>query len=244
MRRTLRASLAGGKCAQRFGTLGNRSVTIRRSHRAMLKRDPFSFRRRAEHTMGMPALLDDPHHKWTVDEVWALPDKPGERYECVDGELLVSPSPRWSHQRAVGWLYAHLLRYAGDPPRAGEVMLAPTDVRLDDFTLVQPDLFVAPLIGGRRPNSPTECPRFMLVIEVLSPSSQRADRVIKRRRYQRAADAYWIIDPDARLVERWLPNDERPEILTESINWQPTGRSEPLVVDLPALFREASGEAP
>ena len=52
------------------------------------------------------------------------------------------------------------------------------------------------------------------------------------------------MDLDARLVERWLPDDERPEILTESISWQPAGRSEPLVVDLPALFREAFGEAP
>jgi len=194
--------------------------------------------------MGMPAILDDPHHKWTVDEVWALADVPGERYECVDGELLVSPAPSWSHQLGLGWLYVMLHGYVGAQPRVGEVMLAPTDVRLDDFTVVQPDLFVAPLINGRRPGSPTECPRFMLVIEILSPSSHRADRVVKRRKYQRSADEYWIIDPTAQLVERWRPNDERPEILTESIAWHPAGRDEALLLDLPALFREASGEAP
>ena len=194
--------------------------------------------------MGMPAILDDHEHKWTVDEVWALPDVPGERYECVDGELLVSPAPSWSHQLGLGWLHVMLHGYVSGQPRIGVVMLAPTDVRLDDFTVVQPDVFVAPLLDGRRPRSPTECPRFMLVIEILSPSSQRADRVVKRRKYQRSADEYWIIDPDARLVERWLPNDERPEILTESISWQAAGREGALVIHLPDLFREASGEAP
>jgi len=68
--------------------------------------------------------------------------------------------------------------------------------------------------------------------------------VIKRRRYRRAADAYWIVDPDARLIERWLPDDERPQILTESISWQPARRDASLMIVLSALFREASGEAP
>lgn len=194
--------------------------------------------------MGMPATLDDRNHKWTVEEVWALPDVPGERYECVDGELLVSPSPARSHQRCAGYLHVQLWGYVGLAPRIGDVLLAPSDVRLDDFTLVQPDLFVAPLIDGRRPNGPRASERFLLVIEVLSPSSQRADRLVKRRRYQRSADVYWIVDPEARLVERWLPDDDRPEILTESISWHPAGREGALVVDLPALFLEASGEAP
>jgi len=68
--------------------------------------------------------------------------------------------------------------------------------------------------------------------------------VIKRRRYRRAADAYWIVDPDARLIERWLPDDERSQILTESISWQPAGRDASLMIVLSTLFREASGEAP
>lgn len=212
------------------------AATIRCAH--------FHFFRRAEHNMGMPATLDDRSHKWTVEEVWALPDVPGERYECVDGELFVSPSPTFSHQRCGQWLLELLSPYVRTSPRVGELLVAPSDVRLDAFTLVQPDLFVAPLIDGRRPNSHLECTHFMLVIEVLSPSSQRADRLVKRRRYQRVADVYWIVDPEARLVERWLPDDDRPEILTESVDWHPAGRDSALVVDLPALFREASGQAP
>ena len=189
--------------------------------------------------MGMPATLD---HKWTAEEVLALPDVPGERYEVVDGELLVSPSPSHVHERAVFWLRSAITAYVAAPPRIGETLGPKSDALLDTHTIVQPDVFVVPLVEGRRPRDFTECRRFVLVVEVLSPGSQRHDRVVKRRRYQRAADEYWIVDPDARLVERWRPEDDRPEILTESIAWLPAGRSEPLVLDFSALFREAFAE--
>ena len=82
----------------------------------------------------------------------------------------------------------------------------------------------------------------MLAVEVLSPSTARRDRREKRRLYQRFADEYWIVDLDARLVERWRPGDVRPEVLDETLSWQPAGAVEPLVVDLAAYFREAWGE--
>ena len=189
--------------------------------------------------MGMPAALD---RKWTADEVLALPESPGQRYEVVDGELFVSPGPRFAHQRAVYGLLSRMHEYVARMPRIGELMFGPGEARLDDHTLVQPDVFVAPLMGGRRPDSLDDCTRFRLVVEVLSPSSHRADRVEKRRRYQRSADEYWIVDADARLIERWRPDDERPEILTETVVWHPAGRDEPLTIDLPALFREAFAE--
>jgi hypothetical protein len=44
---------------------------------------------------------------------------------------------------------------------------------------------------------------------------------------------------DARLVERWRPEDERPELLTEDLVWQPTSRVEPLEIDLARFFAEA-----
>ena len=208
---------------------------------AILVRAPYHSRRRAEHTMGMPATLD---HKWTAEEVLALPDEPGKRIECVDGELFVSPGPSLPHERAFIYLLSALRAYAAAPPRIGEALGSRSDLVLDRYTVVQPDVFVAPLVDGRRPRDLKECSHFLLVAEILSPSSHRADRVVKRRKYQRSADAYWIVDINGRLVERWLPEDDRPEILTESISWHPGGRDEPLVIELPALFREAFGEAP
>jgi len=52
---------------------------------------------------------------------------------------------------------------------------------------------------------------------------------------------YWIVDADSRLVERWRPEDERPEIVTSVLRWSlPGGASG--AIDLAAVFREAAGE--
>ena len=47
---------------------------------------------------------------------------------------------------------------------------------------------------------------------------------------------------DARLVERWRPNDDRPEILVDELVWQPPGAPEPFRLDLPSYFRECFEE--
>jgi hypothetical protein len=47
------------------------------------------------------------------------------------------------------------------------------------------------------------------------------------------------VDVDGRLIERWRPDDERPEILTESLEWRPDERAPALVIELPALFARA-----
>jgi Uma2 family endonuclease len=62
------------------------------------------------------------------------------------------------------------------------------------------------------------------------------------RIYQQAGVAeYWIVDLDAWIVERWRPDDERPEVVSEELVWGPlptvTAR-----LDLPALFARVLGE--
>ena len=52
---------------------------------------------------------------------------------------------------------------------------------------------------------------------------------------------YWIVDPDARLVERWRPDDARAELIAVSLEWQPRPELEPLRIDLPAFFDEVLG---
>ncbi|MFO0095079.1 MAG: Uma2 family endonuclease, partial [Gemmatimonadaceae bacterium] len=59
----------------------------------------------AEHMMGMPAVEQ---RRWTAAEVQALPEEPGKRFECVAGELLVSPSPSRAHQIALALLMTAL----------------------------------------------------------------------------------------------------------------------------------------
>jgi Uma2 family endonuclease len=77
----------------------------------------------------------------------------------------------------------------------------------------------------------------LLVVEVASPSTARYDRGLKRRFYQRAGvPEYWIVDLDARIVERWRPGDTRPEVLDAAISWQPEPGGPALTLDLPSLF--------
>jgi Uma2 family endonuclease len=123
------------------------------------------------------------------------------------------------------------------------VIFSPADVRSGPRTSVQPDLFVmrSPVRPG--PHGWPDLETLILAIEILSPTTARVDRGRKLALYQReGVQEYWIVDLDSRLVERWQPGDERPEILRETFEWRVEGAAEPLVIDLPALFADAFGE--
>jgi Uma2 family endonuclease len=79
---------------------------------------------------------------------------------------------------------------------------------------------------------------LLLAVEVLSPSSTRADRFTKRRLYQeQRIPCYWIVDPDAKAVEVWAPDTLFPAVETHTLTWEPHGATEALVVRLEDLFR-------
>jgi Uma2 family endonuclease len=102
---------------------------------------------------------------------------------------------------------------------------------------VQPDVFVVPLIDGRRASSFSDAGRLLLAVEVLSPSSARADRVAKRTLYRdEGVPEYWLIDLDSMTIERSTPRDTRADLLTETLEWHPPGATEPLRIDLSAYF--------
>lgn len=183
--------------------------------------------------MGMPDLV----RVWTRDEVLALPDD-GNRYELVDGELLVSPSPRPLHQLAVAAFYREIDGYLRRH-RLGVALFSPADLDLNDDQLLQPDVFVVPESTDRPFREWAQVGVPSLVVEVLSASTARNDRVTKRRRYQGSGvPAYWVVDLDARVVEVWTPAATAPVIAIESLTWQPDGATPPLVVDLPGVFRQ------
>jgi Uma2 family endonuclease len=193
----------------------------------------------AEHNMGMPARQS---RRWTAADVRSLiqESRPWPRYELIDGELLVTPSPSTVHQRAVGAIHVLLHSYC-ESEGFGEVLLSPADIELIPESIVQPDVFVVP--GNSFPED--EVPRWThvrslcLAVEVVSPTSMRQDRVIKRDFYlTNGVEEYWIVDLDARVVERWLPDSERPEILREVLVWQPAPAREALEVVLEEFFRE------
>lgn len=175
--------------------------------------------------MGMPDTI-----RWTREQVLNLPAD-GNRYELVDGELIVSPSPALRHQVVLGRLYDALSPYI----RAnglGMALWSPADLELEPGQVNQPDVFVLPSIAFERWE---EAPLPLLVVEALSPSTARYDRGVKRRFYQRAGvPEYWIVDIDGGVVERWRPGDERPEVLDRELTWAP-GDAVPLVINVEAL---------
>jgi len=182
--------------------------------------------------MAMPHAAAD----WNVEMVHALPDD-GNRYEIIDGELFVNPAPRLLHQAAVLQLLLRLDPYVR-ANRLGMVLASPADIIFDARTLVQPDVFVSLPFEGRRPREWREV-ELLLAVEVLSPSSQRADRTVKRRLFQRErVPEYWIVDLDARLVSRWRPDDARPEEIDKRLDWAPAAVVEPLHIDLALFFDE------
>jgi len=78
---------------------------------------------------------------------------------------------------------------------------------------------------------------LLLVVEAVSPSSARMDRIEKRRIYQsEGVPEYWIVDPDSQLVERWRPEDNRPEVITDAFQWQPLPDLSPLRIGLHDVF--------
>lgn len=187
--------------------------------------------------MGMPAAAN----RWTADEVRALPDD-GKRYELISGELVVTPAPRGIHQVAVFELAVRIRSWL-DRTGAGRILASPADISLGEDEVLQPDLFVYRTATGKHLRDWSDITELALVIEVLSPSSARYDRNLKRRRYQRARiPEYWIVDLDSRLVERWRPDDERPEILEERLTWEPGPEIVALDLDLRALFAELWGD--
>jgi Uma2 family endonuclease len=208
----------------------------------MLVRVYLSTFRRAEQIMAMPA---ETTHRWTAREVRELIDAAPlatPRYELVDGELLVTPGPAFPHQTAVKLLLIALSAYLEREP-VGESNASPSDVELEPEDVRQPDVYVIPTHEWRRvlrEGNPVR--ELLLAIEVLSPSSGRHDRTKKRPGYQRHVPEYWIVDIDARLIERWRPGDDRPEILVHTIEWHPAGTGEFLTIDLPTFFARVFGE--
>lgn len=183
----------------------------------------------------MPAIK----RRWTTADVRSLTreDRAWPRYELIDGELLVTPAPRTLHQVAVAEIWATLDGYVMRE-EIGLAVMSPSDLELKPDTITQPDVFVIP-IETRMAGDVLQWPdvkSLLLAVEVISPSSVRTDRIKKRDFYLDAGvEEYWIADLDARIVERWRPMQETPDVLRDRLEWNPRD-SGALVIDVIALF--------
>ena len=134
-----------------------------------------------------------------ADDLRSFPDD-RNRYEIIGGQLIVSPSPSTRHQHVLLELASALRSYLANQ-QSGRIYVAPLDVRLSFYDVVQPDLLV--VLDDRKeivqehgivgpPN---------LVVEILSPSSKTTDRVDKAALYASSGvQEYWIVDPMVETV--------------------------------------------
>ena len=137
------------------------------------------------------------------------------RYELLDGELVVVPSPKEIHQRiqlAIGLALAFFVQNHA----LGRLYFAPFDVLFTDNDVAQPDLI---FVSNERSHIITEdniqgAPD--LLVDVHSPSTVNRDKDFKRDLYERhGVLEYWMVDPYQKTVTVLLLGDDKYE--TESV---------------------------
>ncbi len=158
--------------------------------------------------MALPAEKE----RYTFADVLTWPDD--ERAELIDGEVvLMAPAPSREHQEISGEVFRQLANYLEG--KKCKVYHAPFDVRLfekdgdtpeDVDTVVEPDITIVCDHSKLDDRGCKGAPD--MVVEILSPSTQRHDRLVKLGLYQRAGvREYWIVDPDSSTVQVFLQRD-------------------------------------
>ena len=135
-----------------------------------------------------------------------------ERYELLNGELILFPSPREIHQFILSVLHLRIGAFARER-NLGKVYFSPFDVVLSDTDVVQPDLL---FISNERteiitPDNVQGAPD--LVVEILSPATAERDRTLKLDLYlKHGVQEYWLVDPEAKTIMVLLRGESRFEV--------------------------------
>lgn len=149
-----------------------------------------------------------PTIKYTVEDYLNVAESETERYELLEGELVMVPAPNWFHQSIAAALFEQLNQFVKER-ELGVVRFAPLDVEFSPHDVAQPDLIFLSrhkldlVQEGRVRGAPD------LVVEIFSPSTRQRDRTTKRTLYARhGVGEYWLVDPDAETVEVLSLGDE------------------------------------
>lgn len=144
----------------------------------------------------------DRRYTWTDYQTWS----DDERWELIDGVAYnMSPAPSTRHQAIAGNFFSCLYRHLTG--KTCRPFMAPTDVRLSETDVVQPDILVICDPGKITPSHIEGAPE--LVVEVLSPSTSAKDLREKKWLYQRSGvREYIVVDPLEFYVQRFLLSGE------------------------------------
>lgn len=152
----------------------------------------------------MPTLTAE-KKKFTYEDYLNTPDD--KRYELIEGELLMTPSPVPYHQwilKNIGYELEKFIR----EKKLGKVFLAPCDIHLDYENVFEPDvMFIsierAGIIGEKNVQGAPD-----LIVEVLSEGTAYRDLVKKKKLYAKfGVKEYWIVDPSEKTVEIFKNKD-------------------------------------
>lgn len=142
---------------------------------------------------------------YTYEDYLKIPEEPGFRFEILEGILVKEPSPSMHHQRVSSALYRQLANFFDDFDPEGELFYAPLDVTLTTSNVLQPDLlFVSgtrkEIMREERIDGPCD-----LVVEIMSPTNHRKDRLRKMEIYRKAGIShYWLVDPEENILEAFV----------------------------------------
>ena len=173
--------------------------------------------------------------EWTYEDYARLPDD-GNRYEVIDGEVCVTPSPGLPHQRVAAELFIMLRQYVNEHG-LGE-MLWDVDLLFAKGQFLRPDMLFVPAEAAAGLSDRGVEVKPGLVVEVLSGHSKRYDRVMKPPRYRDFdVSEYWVVDPVARAIERYrLAASVVPEICRDALSWQPEAGVPALRLEVQSVF--------
>ncbi|MDQ6622482.1 MAG: Uma2 family endonuclease [Verrucomicrobiota bacterium] len=154
-------------------------------------------------------MLPTTHQRMKAEEFWQLPEGP-PYFQLIDGELFMSPSPRFRHQQVIGNIFWQVRAHLHEHRDLGDVVISPSDVELGSKDVYEPDIY---FVSRERSGIFVEqgakgAPD--LVVEVLSPSTARLDRGPKLRGYAEAGvKEMWLVQLEPAQIEVWSLTDDR-----------------------------------
>lgn len=185
--------------------------------------------------------------KISLEEFYKLRENSENLLEYIDGIVYMTPSPSTKHQRVSGRLHAKLFNFLEE--KECEVFHAPFDIELSrvkdrenlsfDTKVVIPDLTVICDQSKLTENKYAGVPE--LIIEILSPSNQAHDLVVKLNLYmQFGVREYWIVNPILNIVQIYVLNKEGQYQQVDALKEKGIAQSEILKgfsMNLEELFR-------
>lgn len=173
--------------------------------------------------------------RYTVGDLATFPDD-GQRYELLDGILLVSPAPAERHQAILSRLMAPLLA-AIVVPNLGRVA-SPGRILSGSTVSLEPDILVYPTPAAKGADW-ADVTRWWLAVEVLSPSTRVYDTEWKRQAYQAmGVECTWLVDPASERITVWQGGNPAGTVEAMVLRWTPRELPDVrIAIPVPDLFR-------